>query len=552
MMRWSARGAGLATAAMVAMAASLMAGPADAQQKIRGVAEVQYSKLSMFNPANDVEWWLTSVQLDYSSRFRKVYEFASQLQFSDQKYIGRPDRQRLPLGSLRLAHPLFGLYGSYRPIQVTDARNVTTSQQELNLTGYFQQARLPRLSAAWNRRNQDASGRIPGTVAVRRSLMANYDLGRLNLHAGYADLANENRVTGGQHRNENNLNAGTSARFDGRRANTVLQYDYNQSHRRVDGARDATSRIHSASANGGVEFSARTSANLSYSFRNVATTQFSTISQVDHDGTLSLIHRPFRTVQLSGGGGVRSVSVGGLQETESFVMTSASAEGNARPGWKLGAGASQSWNWLPGDRARPVQSIRSNTRMRFATGLEAVGEASLSRTDRPVARTDTISSASQVTVQAAAGLRAVPLRSITLNANLRRYRTGATLRGGGPASVTYTTSLDWRASDKLQLNGSWGRAGGFIRNAPDRSTLQASVQWTPSRSFQTSGTYTRANQQLRDPGTSLTAGREAYGVWLAAALTRDLHATIRYTEADPGLPTRARQVSATLSQSLWR
>jgi hypothetical protein len=131
MMRRRALGAGLVAAGMAAL---LMAGPADAQQKIRGVAEVQYSKLSLLDPANDVEWWLTSVQFDYSTRFRKLYELSSQFQFTDQKYLGRPDRQRLPLGSLRLAHPLFGLFGSFRPIQVTDSRNVTTSQQELNLT----------------------------------------------------------------------------------------------------------------------------------------------------------------------------------------------------------------------------------------------------------------------------------------------------------------------------------------------------------------------------------------------------------------------------------
>ena len=549
MMRRSALGAGLVAAGLAAL---LMAGSADAQQKIRGVAEVQYSKLSLLDPANDVEWWLTSLQLDYSTRFRKVCEFSSQFQFTDQKYLGRPDRQRLPLGSLRLAHPLFGLFGSYRPIQVTDSRNITTGQQELNLTGYFQRGGLPRLSASWNRRNQDASGQFPGSAAVRRSLMANYELGRLNLHAGYGDLAREDRIAGGRRGSEDDFNAGSSVRLENRKANAVLQYDYNQSRRRVDGARDATSRVHAASANGGLELSARTSASLSYSFRNVGTTQFSTSSQVEHDGALSLVHRPWRAVQLSTGGGVRSVSIADREETESFVMTSASAEGNARPGWKLGAGASQSWNWLPGDRARPVQSVRSNTRMRLTKGLEAIGEASLSRTDRPAVSTDAITSATQVTFQTAAGLRAAPLRSVTLNANLRRYLTGATLRGNGPASTTYTTSLDWRASEQLQLNGNWGHSGGFVRNAPDRSTLQAGVQWSPSRSFQASGTYSRANQQLRVPGTSLTAARQAYEAWVAVALNRDLHTTIRYTEADPGLPTRASQVSATLSQSLWR
>jgi hypothetical protein len=549
MMAWKALGAGLVAAGTAVL---VMTGPADAQQKIRGVAEVQYQKLSRLRPVDDVEWWLTTFQLDYSNRIRKTLELSTQLQFTEQRYVGRPDRQRTPLVTVRLAHPLFGVFGTFRPLAVTDSRNFRTEQQQLTLSGYFQKAGLPRLTGSWDRNHQDPSGRFPGSVAVRRSAPATYDLGHLNLHAGYNDQTRRDEVGGGASGREDNYNLGSALRFDGRKSNASLQYDFNRAQRRFGGASNVLTRMHQASVNAGRQLSPRTAASLAYSFRRVDATTPGIPAQTEHDGVVNLVHHPLRFLQVSGGGGVQSVNVGSQRETESYVDASISADGEARPGWRLGSALSHSWNWLPGDRPRPIDSFRSNTRMKLTAGLEAFGDLTVSRTNRAVATTDTVTSATQVIVQSGAGLRAIPLRTLTLDASMRRYRAGATLRADGRATSSYIASLNWRRSEKLVVNGTWTRAGGFYLNTPDRTTVQGSFQWTPTRAVQASGSYTRSNQLVRDASTALTANREAYGGWLAVALNRDLRATFRYTAADPGQPTRSRQVNVTVTQSFWR
>lgn len=549
MMAWKALGAGLVAAGTAVL---VMAGPADAQQKIRGVAEVQYQRLSRLQPSDDVEWWLTTFQLDYSNRIRKTLELSSQVQFTEQRYVGRPDRQRAPLATIRLAHPLFGVFGTFRPLAITDSRGFKTDQQQLTLTGYFQKTGLPRLTGSWDRNHQDPSGRFPGSIAVRRNLAATYDLGRLNLHAGYNDQTRRDEVGGGARGRDDNYNLGSAFRFDARKSSGTVQYDFNQAERRFGGASNTLTRMHQASVNAGQQFSTRTAASLAYSYRRVGSETPGLPSQSEHDGMLNVIHHAARFLQLSGGGGVQSVNVGSQKETESYVNASVTADGEARPGWRLGSAVSHSWNWLPGDRPRPIDSFRSNTRMRLTKGLEAFGDLTVSRTNRAVAQPDTVTSTTQVIVQSGAGLRAVPLRTLTLDASMRRYRTGSTLRSDRQSTSSYDASLHWKRSEKLTVSGTWTRAGGFYQNAPDRTTLQGSVQWAPTRSVQASGSYTRSNLLVHDASTALTANREAYGGWLAIALNRDLRATIRYTAADPGLPTRTRQVNVTVTQSFWR
>jgi hypothetical protein len=359
-------------------------------------------------------------------------------------------------------------------------------------------------------------------------------------------------IGGGVKGRDDNYNVGSALRFDGRRSNGTVQYDFNQAERRFGGASNVLTRMHQASVNAGQQFSARTAASLAYSYRLVGSGTPGLPAQSEHDGVLNVIHHPARFLQISEGGGVQSVNVGSQKETESYVDASVSADGEARPGWRLGSAVSHSWNWLPGDRPRPIDSFRSNTRMRLTKGLEAFGDLTISRTNRAVAQTDTVTSTTQVIVQSGAGLRAVPLRTLTLDASMRRYKTGATLRRDGQVTNSYVASLNWKRSEKLAVSGTWTRAGGFYQNTPDRTTLQGSLQWTPSRSVQASGSYTRSNQLVRDASTALAANREAYGGWLAIALNRDLRATIRYTAADPGLPTRVRQVNVTVTQSFWR
>ena len=177
--------------AAVVTAGLLAAGPTGAQSMFRGVAEVQYENVNHLVSAEDRESWQKALQIDFSTRIRRMFELSSQLQFSELSYTGRPDRTSTPRGMVRLAHPLFGFSASYRPVTITDERDLTTKQQELMLSGYFQKARLPRVVGSWIRRHVDPQLNFPGSASVTRNVSANYDLGRLNFHAGWGDQASE-------------------------------------------------------------------------------------------------------------------------------------------------------------------------------------------------------------------------------------------------------------------------------------------------------------------------------------------------------------------------
>lgn len=538
--------------AAVVTASLLAAGPAGAQSMFRGVAEVQYENVNHFVAADNRESWQKALQIDYSTRIRRLFEFSSQLQFSELSFTGRPDRTSTPRGMVRLAHPLFGFSASYRPVTVTDERDLTTKQQELMLSGYFQKARLPRVVGSWLRRHVDPSTNFPGSASVTRNVSANYDLGRLNFHAGWGDQASEATSGPGSNVLTDHYSLGSSAMFTWRRANGSVQYDYLQSRRKNAGAISDVSRLHMAGLNTTYQVSPRTTGSLAYTFRHTGSPRPGTNAFTENDGSLGLAHQLTKALQLSGSGGVRTAAVGERKETESFVSASASADAVARPGWRVGAGASHSVNWLPGDRGRPVDSFRSNTSMQLARGLDVAGDLSVSTSARPVPATDPTAATTQATLATGAGVRATPLRSITVNAGTRHYRTSNSVWRGGPSINTNSVDVFLRPSDLLQMSGGWAQSSTPGTGDPPRTTERANLQWNPTRLIEASGTYTRASQGVRDPNTTLAGSRESYGARVLVALTRDLRTTIQYSEVDPGRPGHARQVNVTVTQSFGR
>lgn len=539
--------------ATVAAASLLAAAPAEAEP-LRGWAQVQYQKLNSAQSINDQEWWLTAFQADYSTRAFQTTEIFSQIQFNELNFTGRPDRSRRPRGTLRVSHTLFGLFASYRPDLVTDSRNVTTEQQELMLTGYLQKARLPRLDASWVRRHQDANPYGPSSQSDIRSLSSNYDLGPLNFRAGYGDQIRESAAVLSQRTSEEHYNLGSTFRLARRKTNGQLSYDYSQNRRKTNGSVTDVTRVHNVSLNGGSALSRKSSLTAVYNFRHTDTGQAGAPSLDERDGALTLDHRLTQIVRVSGSGGVRTATDVGGQDLERYVAASVSADGQARPGFRIGAGASHSWNWLPHDRARPIDTFRANTQMRLATGLDLSSDAQVSATDMRSAAADSARASRQVVFQAGAGLRAVPLREIALTASARRYRSGESLAGSGVSANSYVADLRWRPSGALQLGGNWGRSGSLVAAQPARTIVQTDLQWNPSRFLEASGSYMHTDRpgQGVNPTTSVAAASDSYTGRLVMALTRDLRATIQYSEADPGLPSHARQVNVTVTQSFRR
>jgi hypothetical protein len=527
--------------------------PASAEaQHLRAVVEGQYERLDRFGFGEDTERWQTSYRVDYATRIRSLLDLSSQFQFNDQWYVGRADRVRTPMGSLRLAHPQFGFFGSYRPTTVTDAKSVTTRQKELMLSGYVQRPGLPQLMGTWTRRRLEASPGIPGSVSILRDLRSTWQAGFLALRGGYGDQSRVADNLPDRKSLTDHFDMGTTAQFASGPANGSLSYDFNTTRSRGVGFLHQVSRVHTTSLGSSYTFSPLTTASLAYSFRYTDTGTAGVSVLREHDGSLNFIHKLNRVVQFSGGGGVRGADVGAAREVESFVVGSATANGMVRPGWQLAAGLNHSWNWLPHDRGRPIDSFNSNSRMKLADGLEATADATVSRTARAVAAGDTLTAPVAVSLQTGAGLRATPLKTIIVTLGAQRYRAGESQRGDQLTTSSYTTGVEWRPTPRFMANTKWSQSSGFTRGEPSHGLSQSMVQWTPRPSFQATGTYARADQQVRDVNTALSASRETYGAWLVWGVTRDLRATLRYSEADPGLPSHARQVSADVSKSFGR
>ncbi len=538
----------------IAAAALLTAGPVHAQSLLRGVAEVQYETIDRVQSMLDRDSWLKTFQLDYSTRIRRTYELSSQVVFSELTYTGRPERTRTPYGTLRLAHPYFGFSGSYRPVTVTDERNQTSKQQELMLTGYLQRARLPRVVGSWIRRHLDPSSDFPGSVSVTRNVTATYGVGPVGFHAGWGDQSREATTDNARESVNDHFQLGGTSDLRWRRGNGTLQYDYLQTRSTDGGSVNDVSRVHIAGLNASQRFSTRTTGSLVYSFRHTGDSRPGSGNLTENDGSLTLTHQLTRALQLSGAGGVRSATVGAGKETESYVAASATADAEPRPGWRVGGNASHSVNWLPGDRGRPIDSFHSNTSMRLARDLEVTGDLGVTLTNRLVLPGDPTASSNLTTLTTGAGLRATPLRPITVVASTRHYRTSSSLWEGGPSINTSSVDVSLRPSAVLQATGGWALSSNPGASEPDRTTVRATAQWTPTRSIEASGTYTRASQAqgVRDPGTALTGSREAYGARLLVGVTRDLRTTIQYSETDPGRPTHGRQVNVTVTQSFGR
>ncbi len=543
--------AGWSGCGVVVVMMALMSAPAEAQH-LRAVVEGQYDRLERFGFGDDTERWQTSYRLDYATRIHSMLDLSSQFQFNDQWYVGRSDRVRTPIGSLRLAHPQFGFFGSYRPTTVTDAKSITTRQKETMLSGYVQRPGLPQLMGTWTRRRLEASPGIAGSVSIQRDLRSSWTTGPFAFRGGYGDQSREADNLPGRKALNDHFDAGTTAQFVNGPATGSLSYDFNTTRTRGEGFLHQVSRVHTTALGGGYIFSPRTTASLAYSFRYTDTGTAGVSVLREHDGSLNLLHKLNRMIQLTGGAGVRGADVGAGREVESFVVGSATANTMVRPGWQFAAGLDHSWNWLPHDHGRPIDSFTSTSRMKLAQGLEADGNVTVGRTSRPVAAGDTLTAPVAVSLQTGAGLRATPLRTLTVTMSGQRYRAGENQRGAQLTTTSYTAGVEWRPSPKLVGTTKWSVSSGFSRGEPSHGLSQSMVQWTPKASFQLTGTYARADQQVRDVNTALAASRETYGAWIVWAVARDLRATLRYSEADPGLTSHARQVSADVSKSFGR
>ena len=541
---------GWATATAMAMALSGARSAAADAQDLRALAEVQYQHQDRAGFTVPYETWSKSFQVEYFKRLPGAVDFTSRLRFNELTQVGQVTRLRNPEGELRLGHRNFGMSMRFEPNETRNVQSLTTRQQMLSLTGYLQKPGLPSLTGSWIRHHLSADSRSLENTTVTRSLLGIHNWRMLSFHAGYSDrlLTREGSL---EHRPaENHANAGVTSQFQIGRAPVSLQYDSSQSHSNPTGKQSYTSRAHMTTGSTSYSFTPRTNAGLNYSyFRNEVVKPAGPLTE-DMSGSLALSHSLSRAVTLSSGAGVRTTAFVGRRQLERFLSVSASAQGEARPGWRFGASVNHTQNWLRGVSSRPVDSFESNTYMQLARRLAVRANLGVASADRALAPTGSAGRIRDFTQQAGAGITATPLRTVSLDGNVSRSRTGGSLvRGGGAGATNYTSQVRITPSSRLQLSGDYNVSAG----SDSRSvTSHAAVSWSPTSLFQLTANYNRGRNEIIALHVPLAPIQEAWNASVTTALGGGLNASFRYSEKNPRQPDRTRQYSAIVSQRFGR
>ncbi|HEU4724301.1 MAG TPA: hypothetical protein VFU59_03285, partial [Candidatus Eisenbacteria bacterium] len=543
--------AALVVAATVALVA-FASGRAGAET-LRGYAQLQYqSQDQRGGRGDDIEWWLRSVHLDYGTKFRDDLDLTVQGEWNELSYVDRPDRQLNPRGSLRLAHREFGISTAYRPLRVTDAQGVTTRQRETTVSGYLRRRALPQLSGTFVRRRQLAVGLSPAATSLTGTVNATYDFGALDLHGGwnnqvrFTDLDQSNRTS------QVNWTGGATWNLARRRSSANFGFEFQEGRRHAERGPTSESSGRSATITGAHRFSKRVDAGLNYGYRHSSATNVTTRKLDDHDGALLLSYRPRASVTFSSGGGLRTARLADEQEIERYLVASAAVQGPIRPGWTGGANLARSYNWLPGQSSRPVDSGVLSSRMRLARGLDANAQTQVTAARASSTVADTSGARNRVTSQTSLGFLATPLHGFTFGYTRSDYRTGRGVFDPQARSHSDTWDGRWNPVPSLQFSGNLSRARGLSANEPSLRTRQATAAWSPSGAFQLSGTYTRNDRSQFAAFSQSVAGREVYGARLLASIAREWRVQVSVNDVDPGKPTHVRQWDATVTRNVRR
>jgi hypothetical protein len=119
------RGCRVRIAVAVLLAAGTLVRPPVARAyQLGGYVQFQYQKLQngeLVPVSFDREYWVTSFQVNYSTKLKPDLTLASQVQFTNLDYTHNSEGSRQPYVSLRLLNPYAGFYGAYRPTTQTDS-----------------------------------------------------------------------------------------------------------------------------------------------------------------------------------------------------------------------------------------------------------------------------------------------------------------------------------------------------------------------------------------------------------------------------------------------
>jgi hypothetical protein len=184
--------------------------------------------------------------------------------------------------------------------------------------------------------------------------------------------------------------------------------------------------------------------------------------------------------------------------------------------------------------------------MGLSKGLDATADWQITLNSDPTARDG------RVVTQSSAGVRAVPLRSVSFDLSGRWYRAGSTLFE--PANIQRSGALDlrWVPSGTFSLTGNLTHNGGGAARDPATNSRQFTLQWTPTLGFQLQGTYSYNSQRVLSSTAGLITGHEVWTGRLVFSPARNTSFSLSYNVADQGRPNEASQFDAVLTMTFGR
>jgi hypothetical protein len=561
-------GAGRLLAAGLALTAAI---PSQAAA-VSGQLQVQYQRqeqqLQFLGPDGILrsarsrrEIWTQTYELRHTVRYSNNLSVFSQLRLNEISQVKSAERTRAPYGTLRLAHPWFGLAGSHQPVTITTPvrnpsffpsladtapREYTTFRtRETQFSGYVSAPRAPRLDVSWVRRQRDASVLGAGQSGLSRNLAGSWAVGPLSLRGGYNDLGSGGSGLTPATVLQRSGNGGAALHLAPRPGTTVgLDYDFTRSRRGLAGSRNDVARTHAAALNAGWTASPRVSWGLNYGFRRSLLDAAVQTDVTDHEGALLVSLQPWRSVRAVAGGGLRTSHVGVGTALLRYASAIASWTGAVRPGWTGNASLSHVTNWNPGEQTFSIDTWHAGSRATIRRGVEATVDWQVSDNG------DTTARELRWTTQGSWGVQLTPVPGFTAAANARLYNAGPGLFRRSVSSRGATLDLRWRPLPALRADASFSRSGALPHNDPRLGTTLLNVHWNPDPAFQLTGSYTRSTQSQL--GAQQLVGREVFGGRVTASLGRTFTITAGLYEADHGRPNATRQVDASVARSFGR
>ena len=493
-------------------------------------------------------FWSQEYRAGYSTLLPMRAGLVTELRYLDVSTVGVMDRSTTPYGMLRLTAPILGVSASYQPSKRTfegsasgdtagsDLRRLTSKFADFQFGAYLAPSRLPRVDVQYNRQHHFAGAEIPEGTSTLRTVRAAQDFGNLAVHAGYSDQANRRDGTG-QYESRS-WNAGFDLRAPASKRRTGnLSYGYLRGERPRPGGWTGTDN-HNLNAYGTYRFSTRSWLNGGGYYRLAQIRSPQRLDVTDYDVYAYHNYATGRGVTTRVGGGEHTFQELGRTRAAPYLTALISADGSPRPGWRGRANFTHSTNWIENRGPSSIESFGLGSTFSVSRTFEARVDAGAGVRSGAI-----ILGSQRYTSVASAGVRMLPLRSLTLGLDGSAQAVGGDLFQPSSQARSGSATLSWQPSQGTTFSASRTVSGAFPHNRPRTYGTALAGSLRLGRSAQLDGNY--SNSSTTATTAAAAPGLETFGFRLAVSLTRRLSTSVGFQDSGHGQPGESRALDVT-------